>query len=116
MSALQSTLNVYGLLVTANGGTVNYATNQVVNATSVAQSYELALTNTPQQVTLPTGTIWWGMAPPVSNTTVIYHKWDSGDSGGPVNTTYGVPCMGVGSQLSFYLWADSDVTVTLWSA
>lgn len=116
MAALSSTLDISGLLITANGGTVNYSTNAIASSSSVAQSYEIALTTSPQQVTLPTGSTWWGLTPPVANAIVISHKWAAGDTGGPVNTVYGVPCMGVGSQLTFYLWSASAVTVTLWSA
>ncbi len=82
----------------------------------MAQSYELALTATPQLVTLPAGTSWWGLTPPVANAVIISHKWAVGDTGGPVNPTYGVPCMGVSTQLTFYVWSASNITVTIWSA
>ena len=117
MSAVSTTLTVSGTLQTQNGGSLSYAPPALTNAFSVGQSYELALTSTPVQVTLPANTQFFAVIPPLSNTTGIQHKWNSGDTVTAINAAVGIPCLGVDpSHLTFYLSATSALVVTIWSA
>jgi hypothetical protein len=118
MASSQSTLTIYGTLYAPSGGTINYAPIAPSNPNNVAQGgTPLNLTTTPQLVTLPANTLWFGIEPPPNNDIPISHKWSVGDTGSVINMTYGIPCCGVDpSHLTFYIWAASDVTVTLWSA
>lgn len=117
MSATASTLNISGTINAQNGGTINYAPAAIVNQNgNVGQEYQLPLTTEPVEVTLPANTQWFGVVPPYGNTIGLHHKWASGDTGSKVNAQIGMPCVGVdSSQLSFCLWADSALTVTIYS-
>jgi hypothetical protein len=58
----------------------------------------------------------FGVQMPFDNTIAVSHKWATGDTGGKIHLSYGIPAMCVDSgNLTFYLWSASNVTVTLWS-
>jgi len=117
MSAAQSTLNVSGTIITQGSTGLDYTPPVLVNINACAQSYSLALTATPVQVTLPANTLWFGVQPPSNNSVALHHKWLAGDTGSLINSAYGIPCCSVDpTQLTFYLWSASNVTVTIWSA
>jgi hypothetical protein len=117
MSAAQSTLTLNGSLITPSGSILNYSPPDWVNPNAQAQAYQLALTSSWVEVTLPANTQWYAVQPPLANGIAISHKWITGDTGSLINAALGILGIGVDpSQLTFWLKSASPIDVTIWSA
>lgn len=112
MAAISTTINIQGIVVLQNGGGVSYSPPQIVNTTQCGQSYQIAIGTVPVEITLPTNTIFFSVIPQESNTIPISFGWSSSYME-PISPLLGIPCLGVSTQLTFWLSSTSSTIVNI---
>ena len=109
MNAVETTVNIQGIVNTGQGS-INLNLPQITNISQVGQVITLNLTSIPQEVTIPSMSVFFSVIPPETNTVGISFGTSSG-SMEAISTTYGIPCFCVPSGFSFWLSSVSPVQV-----
>ncbi|MDE2103756.1 MAG: hypothetical protein KGL39_41345 [Patescibacteria group bacterium] len=109
----QTNITVSGQIAMPDGSQLDVNVPEIDNTSSVGQAAGYVLGAAPTEIAVPTGAELVIIRPPSANTTAIYLKTVSGDTGIRLHDTIGAPAIGLDpSVTSIYLYAGAQMSAT----